>query len=502
MSNESYNVANESSFTSGLPLKQLAELQRNLDELIGVVESQRQQIKRLEDHFLSESQESRKTVSNEIHALKVQVSALDRRWILSQTATNEHSTALKALNTKLSQLQQQQQVSDSPLLSELLKIKADVNQLNYDWHKANSDSRNGMPQIFRDDNGTEYLNPLYESNGTYCLSWNVDSDEWWTHHVDWEVTNETDEGYCFSPMDGENKRSLLRRLYHIQFRSDCAQARTKRMWNSGWGADFANIVDGLNKALESNQPTTLKNPFWWKYAVKKDGSDPVCPKQDMSCYFLPLSRCTPDPDKAWPGIFYNYWQPSFLSEQNRLLTWYATRPQTWLRREVYEFSKKIPLITPCTVFHVRRSDVILDPSVRRYFGIEEYMNATESITKTIFLLTDDDNAIREAKSKYPAHDWVIIDRPRYKGSEGGWGAHIPSGNPKLEVIVLLSIFRTVQKCGVFVHAFSNLSEYIAGIMMTARGDDLIRVDLNEKGNLEVYNPHYANTANLSRSDWQ
>ena len=86
--------------------------------------------------------------------------------------------------------------------------------------------------------------------------------------------------------------------------------------------------------------------------------------------------------------------------------------------------------------------------------------------RTILLLTDDSNAIEEARRKYPDYHWVYIDRPRFKGPEGGWENQIPSDDPKIELIVLLSIFRLVKQCQSFVHAHSNMGRFIAGIMAT------------------------------------
>ena len=356
-------------------------------------------------------------------------------------------------------------------------------------------------KISKGDDGKEYLDPSFDHNGTFCLSWNTSSDEWWTHHVEWRVTRETDDGYCFSLIESSEKRNLLRKLYNIQFHGDCEQAHTKRMWSSGWGVDFANVIDGLKYALETNQPTTIANTEPWHYAAKRDGSRPVCPEMGLSCYFLPLTRCEADPSKIFQGNWYYHNQVSLMPVQHRWLTSYTTRPQTWLRKAVYEFAKKIHLTAPCSVIHIRRSDVLLDPAVRRYFAVEDYMNATDKMTKNVFLLTDDNNAIKEAKAKYPNHNWVVIERPRFKGSEGGWGAHIPSDDPKLEVIVLLSIFREAPKCGVFVHGHSNLAQYIAAVMKSARGKNFVRVDLNRKLSLKVYSPLYVETLNLSRSDW-
>jgi hypothetical protein len=151
--------------------------------------------------------------------------------------------------------------------------------------------------------------------------------------------------------------------------------------------------------------------------------------------------------------------------------------------------------------HVRRSDVVLHKNwARRYYALEEYMNATDNITNTIFLVSDDDNAIKEAHTKFPDHNWVVIDRPRFKGKEGGWENHIPSDDPKLEVIVLMSIFRKVGMCRTLIHTRSNLADYIAGVMMSVRHRDFLRVDMN-KDRTKIYSPKHEESHNISKAEW-
>jgi hypothetical protein len=118
----------------------------------------------------------------------------------------------------------------------------------------------------------------------------------------------------------------------------------------------------------------------------------------------------------------------------------------------------------------------------------------------VFLLTDDENAVKEA-AKFPEFNWVSVDRPRYKGKEGGWENHIPSGDPKLEVIVLNSIFRKVGMCKVLIHTRSNFADYIAGVMMSARGRDFLRVDMDVDRS-KIYNPEFAESYNISKADWK
>ena len=128
--------------------------------------------------------------------------------------------------------------------------------------------------------------------------------------------------------------------------------------------------------------------------------------------------------------------------------------------------------------HVRRGDVVLHVGqVRRYFAIEEYMKAamkqqlenTNNNSMTILLLTDDANAVIEAKTLYPNHTWITIDRKRYKGSQGGWEGHFPSQDPLQETIILLGTFKLVEMCNILIHTESNLAQLFYGTMITKYG---------------------------------
>ena len=87
----------------------------------------------------------------------------------------------------------------------------------------------------------EYMEQISTEGSTFCLEWEVNSDEWWTHHPEWFVSHENDTHYCFTRYD-ENKSKFLRELYDIQFHGNCSNVTTKVMWSSGWGADFSNVL--------------------------------------------------------------------------------------------------------------------------------------------------------------------------------------------------------------------------------------------------------------------
>ena len=182
-----------------------------------------------------------------------------------------------------------------------------------------------------------------------------------------------------------------------------------------------NVVDGLYHAIKTNQPIQMKAVTPWHYAAGKSDrrrsnsvARPVCPSKDMYCYFLNLTNCSPGAD-VYDGNLAS--RLEFFKDPGSWLLEYATRPQTWLRREVYQYSSKVNITEPCTAMHVRRADIVLHrKSARRYREIDEYMNVLSNGTRNIFLMTDDHNAIGEALHKYPEYNWMYIDRPRHRGA--------------------------------------------------------------------------------------
>jgi hypothetical protein len=157
---------------------------------------------------------------------------------------------------------------------------------------------------------------------------------------------------------------------------------------------------------------------------------------------------------------------------------YVTRIQSWLRKEVYQYYiSRIQLQTPCTVFHVRRSD-IQGHGLRKYHKIDEYIQALETkgkLHKNILLLTDDQNAIDEAESVFPNYNWAYFNRTRFRGNEGGWENHIPSRDPKLEVLVILSTFRAVRECDSIAMTHGNFAKNLVMEMRIMRGEGNITI---------------------------
>ncbi|CAB9528926.1 expressed unknown protein [Seminavis robusta] len=336
----------------------------------------------------------------------------------------------------------------------------------------------------------------------FCLPWSQSADEWWTHKPEWEMGMENETHYCFQKIQNVEKRELLVKLYNINFHGDCSQMLTKRVWSSGWNADFMNVIDGFKHAVLNNKPVQMMNTPWHyadPYGAKPDhenfkGMPPACGKSNMFCYFLPISSCPAqevgDPKPLREGAFYDRKDYQWYYE-------YATRRQTWLRRKVYEFRTKQNIQQPCTAIHVRRSDVVLHlHNKRQYFPMKDYLKPEFNVQHNIFLMTDDSNAIVEAKHEFPQYNWMYVDRPRFRASEGGFENQFPSRNPVHEVVVLLSIFQLSRQCNQLIHSHSSFASRLIQ-EMEASGARISKFKIGDPK--KVHHDDNAHTINISKA---
>ncbi|KAG7372743.1 hypothetical protein IV203_018886 [Nitzschia inconspicua] len=393
---------------------------------------------------------------------------------------------------------------------------------------------------------------------TACWPWSYNSDEWWTHHPTWKRSRVNDTHYCYQQIQNERQAALYQAIYDAQFRNaNCKDVFRRHMWSSGLGADFMNVNRGLYQAVLFRRPFQITDQYPWHYAAGKDDNlanetTAACPSRDMYCYFLPLSKCplgdessdnetlldvfsTEDTPLILPTNKNNNKNSSRSSNSintdtnndeppyryhigdEAVYQWifeYATRPQTWLWRKVYEYTQtRLNLTTPCMVMHVRRADVIhhSDGFARRYFSIAEYVNASKRADiispyddddkvapPNIFLITDDANAIGEALTEFPTYNWMYIRRKRYKADEGGWEEQTPSRDYVFEMTTLLSILELAPQCSAIVHGQSSFADLVIRSMESRRrrGNDLkvARVD----DNITIYDPMNLHFRNVSK----
>lgn len=324
-------------------------------------------------------------------------------------------------------------------------------------------------------------------NQRICFSWQDDnyaSDHWWTHHPMWNISTINDTHTCFQ-YDSTHGPYYLQ-VYKHQFLSSCENATTRYLSNSGFSADIqANFILPLIHQMRSTSLGPLVMRAWkkkwgWHYSAnaKQQGSNPTCPQKDLSCYFLPHTHCPPARNRSDVTTTDDLeLYTSDFDVTAPILYHYVARPRQWIRHRVYNAVQKqfYHLQTPCTVLHVRRADVILHQEhSRKYYPISDYMKLVPSSRKqqhSIFLLTDDANAIDEALEFFPHAHWFYFNRSRFRGAAGGWENQIPSGSPKSEMITILTTFELVKRCDTIVYGKSGFADMIVNIMKQQAGHD-------------------------------
>ena len=338
-----------------------------------------------------------------------------------------------------------------------------------------------------------------------CVSWEVNVDEWWTHHPDWRIVSETSQHYCFAKFP-EPHGTFFRNLYKTQFIHDgdvnvtgdgmdvyhrtslppmvrnCSSVYRYQQVISGVGAILGGQLRGLYSARQLQRPFQMSHKKeWnhWKYVGSSDAQHwSWCPTKGLDCFVLPLSNCphiyTEQSDNI--GNSPSQWSPAYALYMQYLLR-YQHKVRWRLRRFMDEHDAHVhgdddhnqAQFTNCTAFHIRRGDAGLHyQPFRRYPSLLEYIRAGNvSQDEPIVLLTDDVTTIREAEQFYSDYTWIYMNRTRVNMTFSGFGSHINVGDnadPGDEIIAMRSEARAAARCRKLVHARSGfvlviLSEY-------------------------------------------
>ena len=297
--------------------------------------------------------------------------------------------------------------------------------------------------------------------------------------------------------------------------------------NHGWGVDIGGVVGAVRKAWLLGEPIQIRiaqlvhpggRPVapegqvpWWHYTVgytkvkadhyAKMGSGPrpaapgvpsfvssapaVCTNKDLSCFFKPIP-CRPHHGfpafraamEASPGGP-DGWFALFETRRQLLV------PHDWLQREVNRRVALVPVVPgQCAVLHVRRSDTSLNrgwgnmanqsaPPQFRFIPLSEYIEsgnkqAQQLNITTIFTITDDASVVDElnalTESQTMGRTVVFLRRKRFRGAEGGWENHFPSGSALEEVLTIMTIEAVVKRCILWIGTKSSFSKFLtAGI---------------------------------------
>ena len=204
------------------------------------------------------------------------------------------------------------------------------------------------------------------------------------------------------------------------------------------------VVRALVKGLETKTPVkVVEEP--WHYAAG------VCGARSLRCFFKPVVYdlyCTP---KRIPDV-------RGCDHLHDLAFRYLTQPTVQLHKQIVKHVDATKLNAPCVAIHVRRTDTLLNDGwdhkrkLYKWVPLEAYVTAIKPKTTTL-LLTDDETVLNETKAF--DLDWVWIDRPRHKGTLGGWENHFPSNDRMLEMAVIFALRKLVSKCKMFVGSHST-----------------------------------------------
>jgi hypothetical protein len=123
---------------------------------------------------------------------------------------------------------------------------------------------------------------------------------------------------------------------------------------------------------------------------------------------------------------------------------------------------------------------------RHYFKIQDYLDHVKE-GQNILLLTDDHSAVEEALHYHKGRNISYIQRVRWKGPEGGFNGHLPSGDPIHEMAVILAELQLAQKCRALVHTRSGYADVVLNSMDVASDFHVhrTRIDVGRQPN-ETY----------------
>eukprot|EP01062_Namystynia_karyoxenos_P036605 TRINITY_DN26662_c0_g1_i2.p1 TRINITY_DN26662_c0_g1~~TRINITY_DN26662_c0_g1_i2.p1 ORF type:complete len:698 (+),score=140.13 TRINITY_DN26662_c0_g1_i2:119-2095(+) len=156
--------------------------------------------------------------------------------------------------------------------------------------------------------------------------------------------------------------------------------------------------------------------------------------------------------------------------------WLAGRERLWLRRAVRDRVDRIVGRDRCVALHVRRSDVATHKRfvypLRTYIRVAGGAHVLEKY-KHVILLTDDAQSVDEAQREFPSLKWVFPKRPVFNVTEHkknmGYAPHLPSGDPRSEVLNIHIDLEMAARCDLLVYGRSSFSALLFARMCERRG---------------------------------
>ncbi|CAB9518929.1 expressed unknown protein [Seminavis robusta] len=371
-----------------------------------------------------------------------------------------------------------------------------------------------------------------------CGKWDVNADEWWTHHPQWFKTKQDNLqlakiGFCFAPTQNQDHLAFLQELHQLQWGIDiqsqqsttslqqlasvipesynftdvnCSNPVTAVPISSGYGASLSHIYKSFWYAFTSQQPFLLIKRGPWMYATKDvNHTWAYCPTRDFGCLYLPLSPCSRErpQDMHKPHMSRRPNQKDPLQAMQWLwLRDYMTRPNQKFQHELAKLQEPyIPLLqnSHCIALHVRRGDSgVPRQPFRRYAAIQEYLDILppKAITRqnkkkpTIFLLTDDATTIDELYqyhinvTTHPQFHWIYTQKLRNRATELGFEMHIPvsSDGPQELLWITAELNLAAQYCTALLHGTSGYADQLYDRMQFYAGEKNNNSNKNNQNN--------------------
>lgn len=219
--------------------------------------------------------------------------------------------------------------------------------------------------------------------------------------------------------------------------------------NHGLGVDLMPVVRALVTGLRTGRPVRVEEAPW-HYAKG------VCPAESLRCFFKPVVYDLYCAKRRMADV-------TGCSHLEDTVFKYLTQPTAALEGAVQKFVDSITITQPCVAIHVRRTDTLLNDGwdhkkkLFKWVPLSAYVKEAERFeAATTFLFTDDATVLDETSAF--DRGWQWIDRPRHKGTEGGWENHFPSGDRTTEMAVILALRRLTSMCGVLVGSRSSFGK--------------------------------------------
>lgn len=346
-----------------------------------------------------------------------------------------------------------------------------------------------------------------------CSPWEINIDDFWQNHPDWEPSLENATHTCFSPIKDPEKAAFLQKLHKQQFpdnpKEACSKVAVSWFQDFGLGSLYMIIYpNDFFAYYHLGRPFTITNPnpaFRFAYVPSlqqstEENSWAACPSKDAFCYFLPISSCEVAPGtphaptakqrpKKKLRIMWDKknLESAALQQQHQWMSEYLMRPRQETRKHLYELvqneAPQLPSAPDCAWIHVRRGDAQTELEwgfFRNFYPIELYLKNGKIKPQDgdVLILTDDEAAIEEALLLHPEYQWKFFNKTRNRGVQRMF-SHFPTKDPALEMLTILAEMKVASQCKKGVFGESKYPKLIEMAMSKRhRQEDMTKVKMD------------------------